>query len=188
MRRRRGFSIVEIMVGLTLLTMTLIGVVALFIGGFRSYYRTSAKVELAQKNAQGIRLVSDSLKSAMNVAVSADGKTITYNLPLKSVTPDPTTGEREFIDPLVSDGINRTFTVDIAGRLTDGTARTFVSKIASIDPDPASSTYNQTYQPFTLTAAGSIKTLTINLITSQRVGSTNHYARMKTTVLLRNAK
>lgn len=188
MRRRRGFSIVEIMVGLTLLAMTLIAVVSLFITGFRSYYRTSAKVELAQKNAQGIRVVSERLADAINVAVSADGRTITYNLPMRMATPDPVTGEREYLDPLVPDGVSRTFTINAAGKLTDGTARTFVSRITLTDPDTSSSTYKQVYKPFTISTVGSSKALTINLVTLQKIQGKDQFSRMKTTLLLRNSK
>jgi Tfp pilus assembly protein PilV len=188
MRRRRGFSTVEVMVGLTLLTMTLIAIVSLFITGFRSYYRTSAQVELAQENAQGMRVICERLSEAINVTVSADGRTLTYNLPMRTLTADPVTGEREYSDPLTSDGVNRTFTVNAAGKLTDGTARSFVNRITLIDPDPSSIGYKQVYKPFTLTTVGSTKALTINLITLQKVHGKDQFARMKTTLLLRNLK
>ena len=187
MRRRQGFTILELLVGISLMTMVCLAVCGMFITGLRSSRRSASRVDLAQKNAQGLRWVIESVREAATISISADGKTLTYTLPTRSATADPLTGEREFVEPLQSDGVIRTFRVT-NGKLTDGGSRVYVSRVSATDPEPSSSQYNQTYAPFTLTTIGSKRAISINLICSELVNGSTSFARSKSTVLLRNAK
>jgi type II secretory pathway pseudopilin PulG len=187
MKQTRGFTILETVVGLSLLVMTFLAVTGMFVSALRSYRRNSSRIDLAQKNAQGLRWVIESIREAATVSLSSDGKTLTYTSPQKSDSVDPLTGEREFIEPIESDGITKTFRV-VSGKLTDGGSRVYVSRIANTDPDPASSQYNQVYAPFTLTTIGSKRAITVNLIATETVNGSVSYIRSKTTVMLRNAK
>ena len=187
MRRQRGFTFLEITTGLSLMVLTMTAVVALLIGGLRSLDRPSTSVELSQSNAQGLRRVSDALREAMSVTISNDGRTVTYVLPKRMASVDAITGEKELIDPMVSDGVSRTFAVTTSGTLTGG-GRTYVRNIALVDPEPTSTQYNQNYQPFQMTTIGATRSLSINLITRSTKNGRDLYFRMKTTVMLRNAR
>jgi len=177
----------EVVTGMSLLVLTMTAVVALLVSGMRSLDRTATSVDLSQSNAQGLRRVNDTLREAMTVTISTDGRTITYQLPKRMTTNDPITGEKEYVEPLVSDGVNRTFTVTTSGTLV-GDGRTYVRRIALVDPDKDSSQYGQNYAPFAATTIGSTRAITINLITRQQKPSGDLFFRMKTTTLLRNAK
>jgi hypothetical protein len=187
MRHRRGATIVEMMTGLSILTMTFFAVVAMYVMGLKSFHGNSIRVDLSQKNAQGIRHVSKAIRQAATVSVSLDGKTLIYTLPRKRATAEPLTGELEYEEPITSDGLIRTFRV-VNGQLLDQTGRVYVKKIAELDPEPGSSQYGKEYQPFTSTTIGSQRAVTINIITSENSGGRNHYMRSKSTVMLRNAK
>ena len=140
-------------------------------------------------NAQGMRKVIEVLRSATSVAINSDGTIITYTLPKMNTTNDTITGEKEMTDPVVSDGVSRTFTVNFtAGTLTDSTSgRVIVRNINRTDPEPTSSQYNQQYVPFQMTSIGSIKGVTVNLITLERTSSGTNYLRLKTTTVVRNS-
>src|SRR5947199_318679 len=56
------------------------------------------------------------------------------------------------------------------------------------DPDPASSTYNQTYQPFSLLTMSTRRGVTFNLVTQQKTVPKYRYARMRTSVVLQNIR
>jgi hypothetical protein len=187
MRTKRGASIIEALLGVSILSLTLLSVMTMYVAGAKSFNGNSVKIELSQKNALGLRWVTKSIRQAATLSISTDGKTLTYSLPKKKADADLLTGERELVDPIESDGVTRTFSV-VNGALTDGGTRVFLKNIATVDPDPASSQYNQTYAPFTLTTIGSKRAITINLITARVVGGKNTYVRTKTSVMLRNAK
>lgn len=187
MRKRRGFTLTELLTSLGMMAFTLGAISSLFIFGLRSFQNTTTDTNLNQSNAQGMRRLTETLRSAMSITISNDGKTLSYTLPKLTAANDPQTGEKEFIIPLVSDGTNRTFTVNSSGNLIDSVGnRTLMKRIRATDPDPASSQYNQTYAPFSSTTIGSQRAITINLITAENVMGKLRYARFKTTVVLHN--
>ena len=124
----------------------------------------------------------------MSVSITNEGKTLTYTLPKMSSAVDAVTGEKEIQIPVVSDGVTRTFNIDVStGKLKDlVTGKTLVRNIRMTDPDPNSSQYNQTYSPFSVTTVGSQRAVTLNLITAENVLGNLRYARYKTTVVLHN--
>jgi prepilin-type N-terminal cleavage/methylation domain-containing protein len=188
--RRRGFTTVELVVAMTVLAMVVMGTSAMMITGLRSFDRTTNSVTITQQNAQNIRRISESLRGATNVRISSDGTTIRYNYPLLTPVTDPITGEREMVDPLTSDGIERGFQVDFSqGVLRElETGRILVRNLISRDPEERSSQFNQVYQPFQPTTVGSLRGITINLITQLGADEHRRTARMKTTVLVRNSQ
>lgn len=176
----------ELAVTLTMLLFTMLGIIGLFVSGLGSFDQTRKSVEVSSDNAQGLRYISEKLREAVTINITNEGRTITYTLPRMTSTPDANTGETEIQFPVASDGVERSFTVS-SGVLTDTDAnRVLVRNIASVDPDPESSQYNQAYAPFQLTTIGSYRAVTINLITKQQAAQKEVYARMKTTVLVRN--
>ncbi|HMS56378.1 MAG TPA: hypothetical protein PKA27_13345 [Fimbriimonadaceae bacterium] len=185
-RLRRGASLMELSVTLTMLLFTMLGIIGLFVSGLGSFDQTRKAVEVSSDNAQGMRFISERLREAVTISITDSGRTITYTLPRMTNSPDSNTGEIEVQYPVASDGVERSFTV-ANGELTDTESdRVLVRNIASVDPDPESSQYNQAYAPFQLTTIGSYRAVTINLITKQQAAQKEVYARMKTTVLVRN--
>lgn len=189
MRRRRqlGFTLMELMTGMGIMSFTLLVIVNLLIYGLRSFGKTTTDVSISQQNAQGMRRVSEMIRAAQSLSITNEGKKISFTLPKRASTTDPVTGEKEYVVPLVSDGVTRTYTVS-GGNLTDQTGRILVRKIATTDPDPNSSQYNQAYAPFQLTTIGSRRAVTINFITQDQVNGAQRWARMKSTVLIRNSQ
>lgn len=185
--RRSAFTLMELMTGMGIMSFTLLVIVNLLIYGLRSFGKTTTDVSISQQNAQGMRRVTESIRAAQSISITNEGKKVTFTLPKKSTSTDPVTGEYEYIVPMVSDGVTRSFTIS-GGNLTDQTGRILVRKVAAIDPDPTSSQYNQAYAPFQLTTIGSRRAVTINFITQDQVNGSQRWARMKSTVLIRNSQ
>jgi hypothetical protein len=188
MRKRRGSSIVEVVMGAGLMMLITLGTMSLLVSGLRYATRTTSDLTMSTKNAQALRWISELSRGAMTATITNAGSQINFALPKDSAVTDAYTGEKEVAYPLASDGVNRGFKVDFAaGTLTDlRTNRILVKNIASTDPDPSSTTYNQTYAPFQFSMVGARKVIVIQLIIKERVAGTTRYARMKNTVLLRN--
>jgi prepilin-type N-terminal cleavage/methylation domain-containing protein len=196
--RERGFSLLELMMSLTIISMILAATVGMFSMGMRSFRRTTTDAELHMKNANGLRRLSQEIRGAMSATVTADERTCTYTLTYQnarlSAVADPITGERELRYPLTSDNILRTYRVSIpngrdGGTLTSPTGKVLVRNILAKDPAPKSSQMNKDYRPFQLTTIGSLRAITLNLITEdpKAVPGGRRYVRMKTTVILRNS-
>ena len=178
------------MTGISVMMLVVLGSLSLLVAGIQCFDRTVSRTGLSSTNAQGIRRVSEAIRGAMTVSVSADGTQVTYTMPAISPTVDAITGEKELVDPLTSDGVNRSFRVDFtAGTLIDGTTgRVLVKNITRTDPDSKSSQYNQQYNPFQLTTIGSLRAVSINLITLERTQSGTRFVRLKNTASVRNAQ
>lgn len=187
MRTKRGMSLAELSVALGLMALTIFSVSTMFIFGLRAMQKTTSDTHLNQTNAQAMRRLTETLRSAMNTQISNEGRMITYTLPKISPGNDVTTGEPEYLIPLQSDGVTRSFYVTTDGKLIDSTTgRTLMKNIYLKDPDPESSQYNQNYAPFSTVTVGSQRGVTINLITAEDVLGDLRYARLKTTVVTQN--
>lgn len=185
--KRRGLTLIELTVSLSMMVMALMGFQMLFAAGIRSTFRTNASTVVNQENAQGIRRVVSNLNEAMSATITEGGKKITYTIPKKSTLPDLVTGEQEFVIPVEPDGVTRYFQV-VNGKLVDHSGRVIVRDIVLTDLEPTSSQYNQPYAPFQFTTIGGTRAISINFVTAQNVGTGRRYAKMKSTVLLRNAQ
>lgn len=186
--RRRGFTLMELLVGMTILGALTIGTMTVFSESMKGFYRTKTDIDLASQNSLGVKRVAETLRSAYNMTISNSGKTVTYTMPLKNNAVDLVTGEREYFEPLASDGVQRSFTVTNGKLIDNSSGRTLASNVILTDPDPQSSQYNQTYAPFQLTTIGSRRALSINVITQDQVLGKPRYVRLKTTVILRNSQ
>lgn len=185
--RTRAFTMVELLVGMTILGALIIGTMTVFSESMRGFYNTKTDIDLASQNTLGMQRVAETLRGAYSMEIQDSGKKVVYYLPLKNVAVDPTTGEKEYAEPIQSDGVARSFTV-ANGQLKDDTSgRILAKKVVLSDPDPSSSQYNQNYAPFQLTTIGSRKALSINFITQDQVLGNKRYSRMKTTVIIRNS-
>jgi prepilin-type N-terminal cleavage/methylation domain-containing protein len=187
---RRGFTLVELLSGISVMALVVLGSMTLLVNGLRSFNRTSVDVRITQQNAQAQRRISETIRQAMSVSISNGGATVNYTLPATSLIVDPVTGEKEHVQPLVSDGVARSFVVDwAAGTLKEmPSGRVLVRNITNKDPEAGSAQYNQAYVPFQLTTIGSYRAVTINLITRDTVSTQARWMRMKTTALVRNSQ
>ncbi len=197
-RREAGITLAELLVSLTIISLIMGATVGMFSMGMRSYRRTTSDADLHMKNANGLRRIAQALRGAMSATVTADESahvyTVTYQNAQFAAEADPLTGERELKYPPTSDGQWRTFKVSIpngknGGVLTSPTGKVLVRNILARDPAPKSSQSNKVYRPFQLTTIGSLRAVTLNLITEdpKAVAGGRRYVRMKTTVLLRNS-
>lgn len=188
MRRRRGFTIVETVSAMIVFTWVIAGAVVLMMEGSKYLQSTSTETALTNTNAQALRGMSEALRKAMSVTITNDGKQISYVWPQENATADPDTGEKEFVYPLTSDGVARSYTVSFDSHtVTDNTTgRVIARDVYGTDPEPDSSQYNQAYAPFSLTTIGGSRAVTINLVTRRVVGPQARYVRLKTTAKLRN--
>jgi type II secretory pathway pseudopilin PulG len=185
--KKRGFSITELLVAMGMMAFTLAAISSLFVFGLRSFQATTTDTNINQTNAQGMRRVTEALRSGMSLTISSSGRIITYSVPKMTATADAQTGEKELVIPVQADGAARTFTVTDAGTLVDSVGnRVLVRNIRLTDPDPGSSQFNQTYAPFSMTTVGSERAVTLNLITAENVFGRLRYTRLKTTVVLHN--
>lgn len=186
--KRRGSTLMELVVALTIMSFSLFSIVALLIAGVRSMETSNVDINLGQKNAQGLRRVAETIRAAYSVVITNSGKTLTYTMPLKTGFTDPITGEVEYATPLSSDNVQRTYSI-VNGDLVDSVSgRHLVKGILATDPDSHSSQYNQQYPPFQLTTIGSQRAISINLITGGNVTSGLRYVRLKTTTVIRNSR
>jgi len=187
--RKQGFTLVELLAGMGVFFAVMMGSVTLMLTGLKSFNKTSVDVDITNQNSNSMRRISETLRQATNIAILDSGKTITFYLP-KLGAVDAVTGEKELIEPLVSDGILRRYTVDFTTRTLKEypSGRTLIRNLANIDPQAGSSQYNQAYTPFQLTSIGSYRAVSINLITRQKIVSNDRYTRMKTTCVVRNAQ
>lgn len=188
MRTRRGMTLMELLAGMSLLILTLGGVVTLTIGALRSFSRTSTGIDLSEGNARSMRRVTETLRQAMLVTVLESGNRIQYRMPTFSATADSVTGEKELLDPLQWDNVVREFRV-VNGTLQDSAGKILVRNVVLTDPDPASSGYNQVVVPFNLGTVGATRSMTVTLMTRATTTSGQPlFWRLKNTVLLRNAR
>lgn len=187
--KRRGFSLVELMVGVSMMFVVVMAMMGLFTLTLRATRRTTADINTTQRNALALRRMSEVLRDAVTVSISSDGRTVTYQLPRYTTSNDPYTGERELYIPVQGDGVNRTFAVGTDGRLVDSNGNdVMLTGITLTDPEPTSTQYNQSYQPFTLSNIGSRRAISISIIASEKAGPLTRYARLKTTTLIRNSQ
>lgn len=189
MRRRtlRGITLMELTTGLGIMLFTLLATINLLIFGIRSFGKTTTDVTLSEKNAQGMRRVVESIRAAYSITITNEGATLTYSMPKRSTSLDPITGEYEYVVPMQSDGVTRNFRI-VSGNLVNEAGRVLVRNVTSRDPDPTSSQYNQVYAPFQSTTIGSRRAITVNFITKDQVNGSQRWARMKSTVLIRNSQ
>lgn len=189
MRARKGFTVVELMIGLSILSFTMMATFGLLLTGLRSADQAMTDVELSQPNAQALRRISETVRRAVTVTVADSGYTLHYTLPKTTTGADLVTGEAELVVPVQGDGVARSFAVVSPGQLVvRPSSRVLVDRIISTDPNPKSSQYQKTYAPFSVTTIGSRRAITINLITQQLVNGKPRYSRLKTTVLVQNIR
>ncbi|MDI9638807.1 prepilin-type N-terminal cleavage/methylation domain-containing protein [Kamptonema cortianum] len=186
--KNRGFSLVEVMVSVSLFGLLGIGLLELFSGSLRFFAKTSSEVEIANENANAMRYVTAKLRPAMSIQIQNNGNKIVYWLPQLNTLPNPLTGEREISIPVTSDGVARSFTITNGRLIDDETGKVVARNISATDPDKLSTQYNKPYAPFQLTTIGSRRAVTVTLISKKKINNIERNTRMKDTVILRNGQ
>ncbi len=189
MKRTKGITTAELLVGILLTSMLFLMSLSLFSMGMGSYRKTDARLEMSQKLSLSLRKITQQLHSAVWATISVDSKTVTFQLPLLTNGPDATTGEREYVNPIQADGVNRTFYVSGSNLYyNDGVtgAKTIAKNISATDPDIQSAYYNAPYPVFTFCSVGSTRGLTIMVIARRNLSHGIEFVRMSTSVYFRN--
>ena len=188
-KAKRGFTLVELLSGMAVLSIVLLGSINLLSTGLRSFQKTTTDVDITNQNANSMRRISETLRQAYKVTISNSGNTISYELPALGPY-DPITGERELFEPMKSDGVVRQYVVDPIAKTLKAYpgGRVLIRNLSAVDLDPKSTQYNQAYPAFQLTSIGSYRAISIHLVTRKTNISDLRYTRMKTTAVVRNAK
>jgi hypothetical protein len=176
------------MTSTVIMGFVIVGSLGLLTTGLKSFRRTTTDANLNSTNAQAVRKICENLKSAISISVSNGGKRIDYVLPKVSTVKDASTGEYEFMVPVQSDGVARSYVVDLtAGTVTDTASnQVILDHLAKTDPDKDSTQYGKAYTPFIVTTAGSVHAVTVNLVAIERLVNEDRYTRYKTTVIAHN--
>ena len=184
---RRGFTLIELLVGMGVMGLLMLGTLTVFSQSMQGFYRTKTDIELSTDSSQAIQRVADTLRSAYNMQITNNGKTVVYTMPKMTSISDPDTGEFEVVEPVQSDGVQRSYSVSNGNLIDDVSGRVLAEKVSAIDPLPGSTQYNQEYSPFQLTTIGSRRALTITLITEKQDLGKPRFFRMNTTVIIRKS-
>lgn len=188
MRKQHAITLAELLVGMSLFMMLLMGTLTLLISGLNSYGKTTTDVNVDQPASQALRRISETLRPAMSVTLDAATNKLSFKLPQKTLSPSSYTGEKEYIVPLVADATNYYYQVKDGKLYEFPGGRVLLTNIESVDPDPQSSQYNQPVTPFQSTTIGAARCVTLNFITADTFKGVKRYSRLKTTVILENVQ
>ncbi len=186
--KRRGLTLVELMATLAAAGMAIAGAFAVLLNSMQSFRRIQSDVSVSQPNSQAVRRITETLRGAFSITISNSGRTISYTLPAYTSIADPISGERELAFPLRSDGTARSFAVANGLLTANPGGRVLMRNVLATDPLPGSTQYNLAYAPFQSTTIGSRRAITVTLIAQETIRGKPRYARMKSTVLIQNAK
>ena len=186
--KKRGMSLAELCVGMSLFLLLLMGTLSLMISGMNSYGKTSMDVNLDQPPAQMMRRISETLRPAMDATIDSANNRLYFTLPKLSYSVSSITGEKEYIYPLVADSTNYYYEVK-NGKLTEyPSKRVLLWNLILKDPEPKSTQYNKPVAAFQSTTIGAKKCVTLNFITQDQFKGVTRYSRLKTTIVLQNVK
>jgi hypothetical protein len=176
-RRRRGATMIEVVVGAGVSVVTLIGGVGCFMAGMMSWMKGVGAMDSISKSQESVKMVSQQLREAMSVKITDSGNVVTYSLPAKN-------GSGEYALPLISDGIIRKFVLS-NGSLTHQVgpnSRVIADHVLDNDPNTGS--------PYTVFEAnnGTVTRQVIITLVTTRQGYRDNWtpSRARESVYLRN--
>lgn len=175
--RRRGATMVEVVVGAGLSVITLIGGVGCYMAGMMSWMKGVGAMDSISKSQDSVRLVCNQLREAMSVTINESGTVVTYAMPSKDEN-------GSYVLPLASDGVTRNFTLS-NGSLTQTVGqntRLISANVLNIDPATGAS-----YKPFSANNGDVTRQVVVTLVTSKQ-GFRNNWtpSRSRESVYLRN--
>lgn len=175
--RKRGRTLVEVLIAAGISSFALVGGVGVFMAGMMSWLKGVGSMDSITKSQSSVRLMSQQLREAMSVTISGDGNTVTYQLPQKDES-------GSYVIPMTADTTNRQFVVSngTLSQVTGNTTRTLSTNVLSTDPAT-----NQTYKVFTANGGTVTRQVVIQLVTSKQ-GYRNNWtpSRSRESVYLRN--
>lgn len=184
MKKRRGATLVEVMVGSALTALVLLGTLATLYAGTRSWVLGQSLIDAEVDGSQAIRSLSLELREAMAVTVATDGQSLTYRMPRRNAAGD-------FVVPAEWDGVNRRaiLAANASGRFTlsigvAGSERALTRNLILVDPDMPGT---PTYRVFTAGPGRITREIQIMVITRTN-GPRGEpvYHRVRETLFLRN--
>lgn len=180
-RKFRGASLTEVLIGVAVSALIVFGGLSALVATAGGWSRGQAKIDAELEAVQAMRLIRDTLREAMLVSVDADGRGITYRLPLKD-------DDGNYIQPAQWDGVVRRFEVRADGKLysiNGGVETVIVRGVSVVDPRNGN---EATYSPFTAGPGGITRQVTVQIVTQRQVEREGRtaYGRNRETVILRN--
>ena len=70
---RKGFTLVELLVGMTIMGLLIVGAMMVYTSSMRSFYQTRTDIDLTTENALGMQRVATSLKGAYSMEILDGG-------------------------------------------------------------------------------------------------------------------
>ncbi|MCB8932850.1 MAG: type II secretion system GspH family protein [Fimbriimonadaceae bacterium] len=156
-RKRRGTTMVEVLVASVISFLVLMGAAAALLFGMAGWARGQARIDSETQSQQAIRQVSKLLREAMVVTVDGNGNGLNYRLPVKDENGN-------FVLPATWDGVTRRIEVNGSdlNLVVDGATRNLCSGVILTDPLDG----NQSYRVFTPGAGTITRQLWMKLATS----------------------
>ncbi|MCB0826987.1 MAG: hypothetical protein KDC26_12430 [Armatimonadetes bacterium] len=192
--KKRGFTLMEVIVSSVMSTVVLFGVVSLLLMVMGSWARGEGRMDGENDARQAMRAMSDELREAMLVQVDADGMGLTYRKPAKN-------GAGDFTLPVAWDGVvRRLYYSNGSLWISDGaTNRKIAKNVLTVDPFASAShrlneerkvgaTTGTAYKVFTPNPGAVITEVTMMVVISNKGGQSEETvrARKRETVVLRN--
>lgn len=161
-RIRRGSSLIEVMVASGMTILIIGAAIATMLSGMRSWAQGESFIEAELDGHQAVKRISQEIREAVALSVSPDGRSISYQLPLR----DP---QGDFIVPAQSDGVNRI--IYVSGN-TRNRFDLFIGPVANprlisrnvILTDP-SGVGNPAYRPFIAGPGAVTREVTVLIVT-----------------------
>lgn len=181
--RRRGATLVEVMISTGLSALVLTGSLATLYAGSKTWVRGQSQIEVDLDGSQAMRRLSVELREAMAVTVASDGLSLTYRTMARNA-------DGSFKSPPEWDGISRRarvvslsgsrFRIEIG---LSGQESGLTNQLILIDPMDQ----NRSYRVFQAGAGAITRQLTVQLVTRVNGPSGEPlYYRTRETIYLRN--
>lgn len=177
-RRKRGTTLIEVVLSAGISVLTLVGGVACFMSGMMSWTKGVGAMDSIASSQNASKLICQQLREAMSVTISNNGGTATFITPQKDES-------GSYVLPLVSDGVSRQFVLTTDGTLNlvvGNSTRKITSGVLTTDPSTSA-----TYQIFSSNTGVVTRRITVQVITSKQ-GFRNNWtpSRTRESVYLRN--
>jgi len=157
-RKRRGGTLIELMTAVCLSVVVLSAAVGILFSGTASWATGLGKTNSQNDAEMAVRTVAEMVTPAMSVTVSADGSTVTYELPA-------TDSNGNYTIPLVWDGVVRTITSSNNEIIMNDGAAQRVLINSLIYTDPLSTSGIAPYKVFTPLPGSTVRQMTIEIAT-----------------------
>ena len=175
--RRRGTTLVEVILSAGISVLTLVGGVACFMSGMMSWTKGVGAMDSIATSQNANKLICQQLREAISVSITNSGNTATFSLPQKDES-------GSYVLPLVADGVSRQFTVSqgTLNLIVGGNTRKISDNILSTDPATSAA-----YPIFSANNGLVTRQVIVQIVTSKQ-GFRNNWtpSRSRESVYLRN--